>query len=368
MQGFQRLGCLLLLGRDREGEAVDEHVFLRNPCGQRRVQNPLRDGDALLPGLGDSVFVHAETHHGRPVFFADREDRAQHLRLAVHGVHDGLAVHGTQPRFDRGGVRGVDLQRQIHHRLQRLDHPGHHLRLIDAGKSHVHIQQIRSRVLLLDASGDNVIDVILPQCLLEAFLSGRIDALADDPHRAEGRGLRGRAHAAAARGRRRRNPLSLHCGAERADKVRRRAAAAAQHPYSVLRGRRQLRCKLLRRDPVFPRGRVRQAGVRLQNQRLIRPAAQLEDHGQKLFRAETAVEAHGVHAEAAQGQPHGRDGRPDKGTSVCFKGHGDPDRKREFSLAARTAALTSYRSLIVSITMRSAPASRPASTISRKIS
>ena len=40
----------------------------------------------------------------------------------------------------------------------------------------------------------------------------------------------------------------------------------------------------------------------------------------------------------------------------------------EFSFAARTAALASYRSLIVSITMRSAPASRPASTISRKIS
>ena len=39
-----------------------------------------------------------------------------------------------------------------------------------------------------------------------------------------------------------------------------------------------------------------------------------------------------------------------------------------FSFAARTAALTSYKSLMVSMTIRSAPASRPAMTISRKSS
>lgn len=42
--------------------------------------------------------------------------------------------------------------------------------------------------------------------------------------------------------------------------------------------------------------------------------------------------------------------------------------RRVFSFAASTAALTSYRSLIVSMTMRSAPASSPAVIISRKAS
>ena len=328
MKRLQRLGCLLLLGRDRKRETVDEHVFLRDARSQRRVQNPLRDGDALLPGLGDSVFIHAETHHGRPVFFADREDGAQHLCFSVHGIHDGLAVHGTQPRFNRRRIRRVDLQRQIHHRLQGLHHPGHHLRLIDAGKTDIHVQQIHARVLLLDASGDNIIDVILPQGLLEAFLSGGVDALADDPHRSEGGGLGGGAHAAAALGPGRRHPRAPHGGAQRADKVRRGPAAAAKHLNPVFRGCFQLRGKLLRRNPVFPRGGVRQARIRFQDQRLVRPAAQLTDHGQQLFRPETAVKAHGIHTEAAQSQPHGRNGRPDKGPAAGLKGHRDPDRQR----------------------------------------
>ena len=42
--------------------------------------------------------------------------------------------------------------------------------------------------------------------------------------------------------------------------------------------------------------------------------------------------------------------------------------RRVCSFAASTAALTSYRSLIVSITTRSAPAASPATTISRKMS
>ena len=39
-----------------------------------------------------------------------------------------------------------------------------------------------------------------------------------------------------------------------------------------------------------------------------------------------------------------------------------------FSFAASTAALTSYRSLMVSMTIRSAPAAAPATTCSRKAS
>ena len=192
----QRLRRLLLLRRDGQRQAVDPHVLVRDAVGARSGQNAPGNGYAPFGRLGDAVCVEREADDGCAVFFHDGQHAREHLRVAVHGVDRGLAVIHPQARLQRVGVRGVELQRDGQGALQRLHHTRQHGDLVHAGVADVYVQNVRARVLLLDAHVQNVVQVVFQQRLLEALFAGGVDALADHAHAVDAQRRDGRAHEA----------------------------------------------------------------------------------------------------------------------------------------------------------------------------
>ena len=334
-QGLRRL---LLLRGNGEGQAVDQHVLSGDPVRERRVQDPLGDAAAALPVLRDPVLIQAQAHDRRAVFFAQGQDSRQHLGLPVHGVYDGLSVYRPQPRLDGGGIGGVDLQRKIHHRLQRLDHPAQHGRLVDARQPHVDIKDFGSGVLLLDPPRDDVVDIRFPQRLLEALFPGGIDALADDAHAVKARRAgSGTDTVPVCRFPGKRHPLQG--GGQGADKRRCGAAAAAEDAHAQLPRRRQLPCEIFRSHMILAGRGIRQSGIWLEDQGPVGPVAQLLDQRQQLLRAEAAVKAHGIHTESAERQAHGRHGGSEEGSPRGLEGHGHPDREPRVFLRGKNGGL-----------------------------
>ena len=343
--GLQGFGCLVLLNRDRQGQTVDQHILLRHADFERRVQNAFRNRRTRLPGLGDAVFIQTEPDYLGAVFSAQRQNGLQTLGLAADRVYDGPAVHRPQTRLDRLRVRRVYLQGQVDHGLQGLDRAGHHRRLVDAGQADVDVQNVRAGILLFQAARNDIVKVLLPQGLLEALLPGGVDALADHPDPVKDGRVRSRTDPVLPRGFfRSRRLTAAQCRrgealAQHADKVRRRTAAAAQIRNTLLKRRQQLFGKVFRGQTVFAGRRVRQAGVRLQDQGQIRPLAQLAHEGQQLLRPEAAVKAQGVNPERAQGQTHGRNRGADKAAARGLEGHRGPDRQAAVLLRGEDGCL-----------------------------
>ena len=321
-EGLRRL---LLLGGDRQGQTVDEHILLGDPELQGGGQDALRDLHPGLPGLGDALVVHAEPHHSRAILFAQGENGLQGLPVAVHGIDDGLAAVCPEPGLNGGGIGGVDLQGQLHHRLQGLHGPCHHVGLVDAGETHVHVQDLRPGLLLLHALLEDIVQIIFPEGLLEPLFPGGVDPFADDPDAAEFRDAGGGADAPLFR-RWPGNGVFQHPGKGR-DKVRPGAAAAAEDGDPQRQRRNHGLGEFRRGDGVFAGGRVRKPRVGLQNDGEGGPFSQLLHHGKQLLGTQGAVEAQGVHPETLQGQGHGGDCHPHEGPARGLKGHGDPDGK-----------------------------------------
>ena len=196
VDSFQRFHSLLLLGGDRQCQAVDPNILLGDAVRQGRVQDAAGDSYPLLCRLGDAALVQGQTHYGGAVLFHDGQDAVQHLCFAVDGVHCRLTVVDPQARFQGGGVGGIQLQGQGNGALQVLYHPGQHGDFVHTGEAHVHIQDVGSRVLLLDGDIQNVVQVVFQQRLLEPLFAGGIHPLADDPHAVQAAGGDGGADAA----------------------------------------------------------------------------------------------------------------------------------------------------------------------------
>ena len=85
-------------------------------------------------------------------------------------------------------------------------------------------------------------------------------------------------------------------------------------------------CKVIRQNGECSRNRVRQASIRLYNDRQGCPAADFFNHGQQLLRPQRTVYAKGIHTQPLQCQCHCRNGAACEGSAVFFKGHRDKDR------------------------------------------
>ena len=190
-QGGEGFPSLLLLGGDGEGQAVDPYVLLSDAVGQRRVQNALGDVHPALRCLGDAVLVQRKAHYCRTVFLHDGQDLCLHLGAAVDGVHRRLAVIDPQARLQRGGVGGVQLKGHVQHALELFHHQRQHGHLVHAGVAHIHVQNVRPGVHLLNAHVQNVVQILLQQGLLEALFAGGVDALTDGAHAGDGQRHRG---------------------------------------------------------------------------------------------------------------------------------------------------------------------------------
>ena len=149
--------CLLRAGR--EGQAVDLQVVSADSDGLRPGNNLLRNREALLRFRADAGLIKGKAHHRRAVFFHKRQDRGKALLLAVYAVHQRLSVVDAKGRLQDFGLVRVNLQRHVHHRLQLANHPYHHLGLVDAGESHVYVQNLGARLHLGDGLPENVIHI-----------------------------------------------------------------------------------------------------------------------------------------------------------------------------------------------------------------
>ena len=328
-QGAERLHHILLLGAGRQGQAVDVNVLLGNTGRQRRLLNAPGHLHALFGLLGNAVFVQGQADHRRAVLFAERKNRVQHLLFAVHRVHDGLAVVHAQPTLQRVRLGAVQLQGQIHHRLNGLHRHFHHGRLIHAGQAHVYVQHLGSGVHLLHRLGQDVIHVAVPQCLLEALFSGGVDAFAHNGHVVHLNRLHRRAQPAARRYIAHGRGFASKALLQQADKLRRGAAAAAQHGDSQLLIGLHLAAIFLRRNVVAAAVCPGQAGIGLHKHRNLRPGrfAQGFGHGVDLRRTERAVDAHGVRSKAHRGGGKALHGAAGKASAVGLKRHGNHHRQ-----------------------------------------
>ena len=169
-----------VVGRDRHGKAVDHNVLPWNAVSVRRLIDPAGDADPALRVGGNPVFVEDQRHKDAAVLPYKRKNCLDALFFAVDRVDHRLSVIDAHAPLKRGRIRGVDLQRQREHALKLLNNFRQHLRLIDLGKSDVHIEDMGAAVLLPKSLSEDILDIIVPKGLLEFLLAGGIDALSDD--------------------------------------------------------------------------------------------------------------------------------------------------------------------------------------------
>ena len=298
----------LRLGGDGERQRVNDHVLARDAVLRRGVVYELGALYAALGGLGYAALVEREADDHAAVFLHQREHRGHALGLGAHGVYHRLAVIAPHGALERAGVRAVELQGQAGHALQGADRALEHLGLVHAGKADVDVQDVRARVLLRRALGEDIVHVRAAERLLELGLARRVYALADNDgggaylHR---RGEGGNDGAALPHRGREGQVAAL--ADEGGDVLRRGAAAAAEElragfgdgphaPGEVLRA------EVEHRLPVHG---ARQASVRRGGDGEAGRGGQPLGYRQHLRRAEAAVEAQGVHAQALEQRGHG---------------------------------------------------------------
>ena len=239
----------------------------------------------------------------------------------------GLAVAAPAGCFPVPGRWRIQLQRQADHALQGLDHLRHQGRFIHAGGTHVHVQHLRPGFHLAHGLFQNVVHIILPQCLLEALFAGGVDALAHHgdavhvdiihggaQHRGHGVGRAAR-HAA------------LEHPVQQPDELRRGAAAAAGGKQIQLPVGLHFQRKQLRGNVVAAAVGPGQARVGLDEHREVagHGLGQALCHGEDLLGAQRAVDAHGAGPQTPGGDAEALHRAAGKGAAAGFKTHAGQD-------------------------------------------
>ena len=269
--------------------------------------------------------VKGQAHHRSAVLLHQGEDGVQGLLVPVHRVDNGLAAVDPQGSLQHPGVGGVQLEGGVGDPLEGLHRAHHHLRLVDLGQTHVHIQDVGPRLGLGQGLVQHVVHIPPAQGLFHQLFAGGIDPLPDDPHPVDGHGAGAAAH------RRGHLPGHLDDGAARqflpqqCDILRRSAAAAAVQLNAQPGQLCHAPGKLLRRN-VIPRAPwVGQARIGLDGDRHGGPPGQLPHQRGHLPGAQGAVHSDGICPHPLQGQ--GRRGRvaAQEGAAPLLIGHGDDD-------------------------------------------
>ena len=297
---------------------------------QRGIHDPLCDRKAGVGAGLDATLINGEAHHGCAVLLAEGQDPLQHLRLAVHRVDDGLAVIDPQAPLEGVGVGGIQLQRQAHHALQGLDHLLHDGRLVHTGSAHIDVQHLCAGLGLADGLLEDVVHISLAEGLLEPLFAGGVDALShhgDAVHRDEiHRRAEHRGHGVGSPAR----PAVGEDAVQQPDEIGGGAAAAARREELQLPVGLHLHGKELGGDVVAAAVGPGQARVGLDEDREIagQGLGQTLRHREDLLRAEGAVDAHGICAEAPGRDGEALDGAAGKGAPACLKAHAGEDGQR----------------------------------------
>ena len=196
---------------------------------RRRGPDALGAAHAALGRLWDASLVQREADDHAAVFLHEGQDGGQALGLCAHGVYHRLAVIAAHGLLQGPGVGAVQLQRQGRDALQGADGALQGLGLIHAGQADVHVQDVRARLLLGQALGEQVFKPARSQGLLELGLSRGIYPLAhDDGAAAQLHSGREGGDDGFALSLRRGKGQAAALADKGSDVLRRRAAAAAQ--------------------------------------------------------------------------------------------------------------------------------------------
>ena len=175
--GFQSVKgdpCRLSVGAYRHGQSIENKVFFRYAVLLRRFQYLFRNFHSALGGARYAVFVKSEGNGDSAVFLHQGKYRLHTLRFAVYGIYERFSVIASQCPLHGGGRGGVDLQRQVDYGLKLTYRIFQNACLVKLRKSHIHIKNVDSAVLLTYSLRQNIIRVVFQQRLLKAFFARRI--------------------------------------------------------------------------------------------------------------------------------------------------------------------------------------------------
>ena len=345
-QHFEGHICRVVVGRDGHREAVDDDVLRRDAVLRRARINLLRDANAALRILGDTILIESQAHDHAAVLCDQREYGLKALLLAVHGVDHGLAVVEAKTALQCLQIRRVELQRQRRDTLESGHHRLHHLRLVDLRKAHVHIQHVRAGLFLFYALLQDVLDIARSERLFKALLAGRVDALADDNgalaelHRLRER----RDHGAVLIYRRFEGKRARRFDFE-AYVLRRGAAAAAEHVDTEFRNFLHLRGEFLCPEIVVGHAvlRMRQPGIRIYNDGERADFAELFYDRIELQRSEAAVHTECIDPKALEHRRDALHRAAGQHLSLLVKDRCDKDRKIRVLLCREHRSLCLHR-------------------------
>ena len=326
-QGLQCLGGRRLLRRHGKGETVDVHVLPPNSVVQRPVQDAPGDIQPVQGGLGDAVLVQGQSHHRRAVLFHQRQNGVQRLLVPVHRIDDGFAAADPQRLLQHLGPGRVQLEGGVCHPLEGLDHLDHHGGFVNLRQAHVHVQNVRPGLGLLQGLGEHEVHVVPEKGLLHPLLAGGVDALADHPHPVDGHHPGGTAYRCGDMPGHALDCPPLQGRTHFGDVLRGGAAAAAVALHPQLGELSHRLGELIRRDVVARPARVGQAGVGLYRDGQGGPLCQLPHQPGHLPGTQGAVDSNHVRPHALQGKGGAGRGMAQEGASPLLIGEGDDHRQ-----------------------------------------
>ena len=284
--GFQRLPDLPLLSGNRQRQAVDGDIFTRNSLPDRRIHNLVRECHAFVAARRQSAFAKCQTDDCRTVFFRQRKDGLERAFRRVDAVDEALARCGTQSRFNRRRIGGINLQGQTDRAADGGHHPAHQIDLINSGQTNVDIQNLCACVRLLNRLRDDIIHILFAECLLKTLLARRIDSLANDAHTLSKRAYLARRANAMDGFSRPYRFFPRQFSAKRLNKCGRCSAAPADICRTDVGQLRARRREFLRICMVFARRRIGKPRIRLQNEWQIRTCSHRTQDRRNLNRSE----------------------------------------------------------------------------------
>ena len=133
--------------------------------------------NTLLNCFRDACFTDRKTYYQPSVFLSEREDLVLDILPPVYGIYHGLSVVYPKGAFKSLFIPRIYLKRKVRNSLKLRYNLLHHRRLVYLRKSHVHIQYVSTGLLLREPLLKDIIDIMIKECLLEAFLTCGIDPL-----------------------------------------------------------------------------------------------------------------------------------------------------------------------------------------------
>ena len=334
---------VVVAGRDREGQRIEEDVLLGKPPLLRvEVADARRDLKLARRGLrhaGLLVLVDRQRDARSAVLLQQRADAVHPLLavLEVDRVDDRLSAVALQAFLDHDRVGRVEHDRRVHlAHIARRD-LGHVLRAVAADEIDAHIEHLPAVLDLLAAHRDEAVEVAFVEQALELARAVGVRALGDDEERVLLLELDEAVEArAAGLLRLDRSALRLLVVAEPvdhraqlADVLGRGAAATADRIHAVFLDEPLHRlAERLRAERILGASldEDRKARVRQHADRAVPVLGDVRDMLGHLDRARRAVEAERVDRERLKRVHHRRDVRAEEHRARRLDRHAREDR------------------------------------------